>query len=148
MRVTLLALAAALAFVSAAHAQDAAPTSPTPGVLLAGSGVKVLSDGTVTAIDTSQRIRLQTAADGTLAWTYPTSYAAGTTPDVEVTCEDATGSTDVLSCKLDGPATSTVAKVRVSRGVRTTLLSLGGLVTVNLAASPGPVWVTLVARAP
>lgn len=142
-------LAAALLLSSGpAAAQDAAPTTPTPGVLLAGSGIRVLSDGTVTSVDTAQRARVQTAADGTLAWTIPSAFAQGVVPIAEVTGEDTAGSTDVVSCKLDGPPTNTTVKVRCSRGVRTPVISLGGLITLNFAASPGPLWVHLAARAP
>lgn len=76
------------------------------------------------ASSTPQRTRVQTNTSGTYTWTFPTAYATGTVPVVEVTPEDSTSaaSTDVRIVSVS----NTSVTVQASR--ITTVL---GLLSLN-----------------
>lgn len=116
--------------------------SDAPGV---GAGL-LYSDGTTWrgVAFSAQKIRAQTAADGTLTWIYPTPFASGTIPKIIVVAEAPSGSTDVINAQTDGPPTSTQVKIRVTR-TQQSVVALLGLTILSIPASPGVTWVSIVA---
>ena len=93
----------------------------------------------------SRRSRLQTAADGTLTWTYPTAFDTGVVPQIQALVETAVGVTDVVNVQLEGTPTNVSAKIRVNR-TQQTAVSLLGLTILSVPASPGVQWVHLTAN--
>lgn len=86
--------------------------------------------------------RLQCAADGTLTWTYPTAFAAGTLPRIQAIVETSMGVTDVLNAQIEGTPTATSCQIRVTRTQRSTV-SLIGLTVLSIPSSVGVQWVHL-----
>lgn len=116
---------------------------------ISGAGVGLMySDGTIwrSVPFSAQRIRVQTAADGTYTWTYGTPFASGVIPKVFVVAESPAGATDIYNAQVDGTATNTSCKVRVTRG-QTSAVALLGLTILSFPATPGVTWVNIVALA-
>lgn len=116
--------------------------SDAPGV---GAGL-MYSDGlTWRGISFSaQKIRVQTAADGTYTWVYPTPFASGNIPKIFVVAEGGVGVTDVINAQTDGPPTNTQCKIRVTR-TQQSVVALLGLTILSVPANPGATWVSIVA---
>jgi len=109
-----------------------------PGV---GQGL-MWSDGTAwkSIPFSAQKVRVQTAADGTLTWVYPLAYPAGYIPRISAIAEAPAGSTDVINAQMDGQPTNTQAKFRVTR-TQQTVVSLLGLTILAVPASVGATWI-------
>lgn len=84
----------------------------------------------------AQKIRITTAADGTLTWTYPIPYPAGYIPRVSAIAEAVAGNTDVINVQLDGAPTNLQAKFRVTR-TQQSVVALLGLTLLSIPASVG-----------
>lgn len=128
----------------AAMAQRFVQVSDSPGV---GVGL-MYSDGNIwrSVAFQAQRVRVQTAADGTYTWTYPNSFAAGVIPKVFVVAEAPAGSLDIYNAQTDGAPTNTQVAVRVTRGQKS-VASLLGLTILSFPATVGATWVSIVALA-
>lgn len=128
----------------AAWKQRFIQVSDAPGV---GAGL-MYSDGSIwrSVAFQAQRVRVQTAADGTYTWVYPNPFATGTIPKVFVVAEGPAGSTDIYNAQTDGPPTNVQCKVRVTRG-QNSLVALLGLNILTFLASVGATWVSIVALA-
>lgn len=114
---------------------------------ISGAGVGLMySDGAVwrSVPFSAQRIRVQTAADGTYTWTYPTPFASGVVPKISALVEAPLGSTDVINIQQDGPSTNIQCKVRVTK-TQVTAVSLLGLNILSVPTSPGVNWISIVA---
>lgn len=94
----------------------------------------------------ARKARLQTAADGTITWTYPTPFAQGVIPIVNGFAE-APDTTDVINVQAIGTPTNTQVRVRVTRTQRSTVTLLG-LTILSVPTSPGVIWVHLTAFEP
>lgn len=97
--------------------------------------------------DLTQRIRVQTDATGAYTWTFPTPYAAGSVPVIEIVAEGAVGSTDVVNVQTSGPPSNTQVTVRVTRTVQS-VVSLLGLTILSVPTSVGVTYVDITARQP
>lgn len=116
---------------------------------ISGVGVGLMySDGTTwrSIPFSAQRVRVQTAADGTYTWTYGTPFASGVIPKVFVVAESPSGATDIYNAQTDGTPTNTSCKVRVTRG-QASAVALLGLTILSFPATPGVTWVNIVALA-
>lgn len=114
---------------------------------ISGAGVGLMySDGIVwrNVPFSAQRIRVQTAADGTYTWVYPTPFAAGVIPKITAVAEAGAGVTDVINAQTDGPPTNTQCKIRVTR-TQQSAVSLLGLTILSVPASVGATWVSIIA---
>lgn len=114
---------------------------------ISGAGVGLMySDGIVwrSVPFSAQRIRVQTAADGTYTWTYPTPFASGVVPKISVCAEAGAGVTDVINAQTDGPPTNTQCKIRVTR-TQQSVVALLGLTILSVPASVGVTWVSIIA---
>ena len=95
----------------------------------------------------ARKIRVQTAADGTVTWTYSTPFGAGVVPIIVAVAEVATGVTDVVNVQVIDTPTNTSCKLLVNRTNRSTV-ALIGLTVLSLPAQPGVTWVHAVALEP
>lgn len=94
----------------------------------------------------ARKDRLQTAADGTLTWTYSTPFTGGVIPRI-VAIAETTGGTDVYNVQLVGTPSNTSCQIIVNR-VQRSVVSLIGLTVLSVPASPGVTWVHLLALEP
>lgn len=124
------------------YARQFVQVSDAPGV---GVGL-MYSDGlTWRGISFSaQKTRVQTAADGTYTWVYPTPFATGNIPKIFVVAEGGVGVTDVINAQTDGPPTATQCKIRVTR-TQASVVALLGLTILSVPATVGATWVSIVA---
>lgn len=95
----------------------------------------------------ARKIRVQTAADGTVTWTYSTPFGVGVVPIIVAVAEVATGVTDVVNVQVIDTPTNTSCKLLVNRTNRSTV-ALIGLTVLSLPAQPGVTWVHAVALEP
>ncbi len=95
----------------------------------------------------ARKDRLQTAADGTLTWTYSTAFGSGVVPRICAVAETSAGNTDVYNVQIVGTPTNTSASILVNR-VQKSVASLLGLTVLSVPASPGVTWVHLLALEP
>jgi len=95
----------------------------------------------------ARKIRVQSAADGSVTWTYSTPFAAGVVPIIVAVAEVATGVTDVVNVQVVDAPTNTSCKLLVTRTNRSTVALLG-LTILSLPAQPGITWVHAVALEP
>lgn len=118
--------------------QQFAEVTDIPGV---GIGL-MWSDGSAwySIPFSAQKIRVQTAADGTYTYTYPIGYPAGYIPRLSAIVEATSGSTDVINIQVDGVPTNTQAKFRVTR-TQQSVVSLIGLTILSIPASVGVQWI-------
>lgn len=127
---------------ASAFAQKFIQVSDAPGV---GTGLMYSDGATWRGISFSaQKTRVQTAADGTYTWVYPTPFAVGNIPKIFVVAEGGVGVTDVINAQTDGPPTNTQCKIRVTR-TQASVVALLGLTILSVPASPGVTWVSIVA---
>lgn len=115
-----------------------AQVSDIPGV---GLGL-MWSDGTTwhSIPFSAQKLRVQTAADGTYTFAYPIAYPAGYVPRLSALVEAPSGSTDVINIQVDGVPTNTQAKFRVTR-TQQSVVALLGLTILSIPASVGVQWI-------
>lgn len=95
----------------------------------------------------ARKDRVQSAADGTIAWTYPTPFAAGVIPRVVAVAEVAAGVTDVVNVQVVDTPTNTSCKLLVNRANRS-VASLLGLTVLSIPSQPGVTWVHVIALEP
>lgn len=120
--------------------------SDAPGV---GVGL-MYSDGTTwrSVAFSAQRVRVQTATNGTYTWAYTTPFGVGVIPKVFVVAEAPAGSTDIFNAQTDGPPTNTQVSIRVTRAPLTSVPLIGLTLAVPVAAaSIGATWVSIIALA-
>lgn len=94
-----------------------------------------------------RKVRVQSAADGTLTWTYSTPFPNGVTPIVLAVAEVASGVTDVVNVQVIDTPTNTSCKLLVNRTQRS-VVSLIGLTVLSVPSQPGVTWVHAVALEP
>jgi hypothetical protein len=95
----------------------------------------------------ARKDRVQSAADGTITWTYSTPFAAGVIPRVVAVAEVAAGVTDVVNVQIIDTPTNTQCKLLVNRTNRS-VVSLIGLTVLSVPTQPGATWVHAVALEP
>ena len=124
-----------------------ASSAPPPVAVssAAGSDVTQFATADHTHASKSRRSRLQTAADGTLVWTYPTPFDAGVVPQIQALVETAMGVTDVVNVQLEGTPTNVSARIRVNRTTQN-VVALLGLTILAVPSQPGVQWVHLTAN--
>lgn len=125
---------------AASVAQMFAQVSDISGV---GAGLMWSDGATWRQIPFSaQKIRVQTATDGTYTYTYPIAYPGGYIPRVSAIAEATSGSTDVINIQVDGVPTNTQTKFRVTRAPLTSVPLIGLTLAVPVAAaSVGATWI-------
>lgn len=94
-----------------------------------------------------RKIRVQCAADGSLAWTFTPPFTNGVVPRVVAIAETAQGVTDVVNVQVVGTPTNTQCQLLVNRMQRS-VASLLGLTILSVPASVGATWVHAVALEP
>lgn len=95
----------------------------------------------------ARKERIQSAADGTITWTYPTPFPAGVIPRVVAVAEVASGVTDVVNVQVIDTPTNTSCKLLVNRANRSAA-SLLGLTVLSIPSQPGVTWVHVIALEP
>lgn len=95
----------------------------------------------------ARKDRVQSAADGTITWAYPTPFAAGVIPRVVAVAEVAAGVTDVVNVQVVDTPTNTSCKLLVNRANRS-VASLLGLTVLSIPSQPGVTWVHVIALEP
>lgn len=127
-----------------------AATSAPPAVSDSGAkGVAATSFAMAdhTHASKARKDRLQTAADGTLTWTYSTPFGAGVVPRICAVAETGVGAQDVYNVQIVGTPTNTSCQVLVNR-VQKSVAAVLGLMVLSVPASPGVTWVHLLALEP
>lgn len=94
-----------------------------------------------------RKARIQSATDGTIAWTFATPFDVGVVPIVLAVAEVASGVTDVVNVQVVGSTTNTGANLLVNR-TNKSVVALIGLTILSVPASPGATFVHAVALAP
>lgn len=95
----------------------------------------------------ARKVRAQCTADGLLVWNFDPPFAPGVVPIVVGQAEAPANSTDVINSQLDGLATNTGCRIRVTRTQRS-FLSLLGLNVLSFPAQTGVMFVDAVALEP
>lgn len=95
----------------------------------------------------ARKVRVQSAADGTITWTYATAFGAGVVPIVVAVAEVANGVTDVVNVQVVDTPTNTSCKLLVNRTNRS-VVALIGLTVLSVPSQPGATWVHAVALEP
>lgn len=95
----------------------------------------------------SRKERIQSAADGTITWTYSTPFSPGVVPRVIAVAEVASGVTDVVNVQVIDTPTNTSCKLLVNRTARS-VVALIGLTVLSVPSQPGATWVHCVALEP
>lgn len=127
-----------------------AATSAPPAV--SDTGAKGTDDmvyalATHTHASKARKVRMTSAADGSLTWTFNPPFTNGVTPIISAIAETASGVTDVINVQVEGTPTSTTANLRVTRTNRSTV-ALIGLTILSLPSSPGATVVHAIALEP
>lgn len=124
-------------------------TAP-PGVADSGSAgtqTQVYALANHTHASKARKERLQSAADGTVTWTYPTPFGAGVVPRVVAVAEVPTGVTDVVNVQIVDTPTNVSCKLLVTRTNRSAVALLG-LTILSVPAQAGVTWIHAVALEP
>lgn len=95
----------------------------------------------------ARKARVQSAADGTLTWTFSPPFGAGVVPIISAVAEAATGVADVINVQVVDTPTNTGCKLLVNRTQRS-VVALLGLTLLSVPSSPGVTWVHAVALEP
>lgn len=124
-------------------------TAPPPGVSDSGALGSDMKYALANHTHASKvrKIRVQSAADGTITWTYSTPFTNGVTPIVLAVAEVATGVTDVVNVQVIDTPTATSCKLLVNRTNRS-VAALLGLTVLSVPSQPGVTWVHAVALEP
>lgn len=124
-------------------------TASPPGVSDSGAQGDILRYAMEnhTHASKARKARIQSAADGTITWTYSTPFGAGVVPRVIAVAEVATGVTDVVNVQVIDTPTNVSCKLLVNRTNRSTV-SLIGLTVLSVPTQPGATWVHAVALEP
>ena len=128
----------------------AAMSTIPPAITVAGdvgAATTFFARGDHTHPSDTRRDRIQSAADGTITWTYSTPFGVGVVPRIDAIAEVTFGSTDVVNVQVDGTPTNTGCNLRVTRTNRS-VVALIGLTVLSVPASPGATWVHAKATAP
>jgi hypothetical protein len=124
---------------------NVAITIPTPSNTMPPGVSDAGSLGTMTTMyalanhthaSKARKVIADTAADGSLTWTFASPFTAGTTPVCAAVAQVAAGVTDVVNVQIIGAPTATSAQFLVNRANRT-VASLLGLTVLSIPASPG-----------
>lgn len=94
-----------------------------------------------------RKVRVQTATDDTLTWTFNPPFSAGVTPIVLAVAEAAAGVTDVINAQVVDTPSNTSCKILVNRTQRSAVALLG-LTILSVPSSAGATWVHAVALEP
>lgn len=94
-----------------------------------------------------RKTRVQSAADGTIVWTYSTPFPAGVVPRISAVAEVPAGTTDVVNVQVIGTPTNTQCTLLVNRTNRTAV-SLLGLTILSVPNQAGVTWVHAIAIEP
>lgn len=94
-----------------------------------------------------RKVRVQSAADGTITWTFSTPFSTGVVPIVLAVAEAPQGVTDIVNVQVIDTPTNTSCKLLVNRAQRS-FASLIGLTVLSLPTQPGVTWVHAVALEP
>lgn len=84
----------------------------------------------------ARKIRVQSAADGTITWTFSSPFGVGVVPVCLAVAEVAIGVTDVVNVQVIGAPTNTGVNFLVNRTNRS-VVSLIGLTVLSVPAAPG-----------
>ena len=137
--------------LSAVQASIPTPSSATPPAVAdsgnVGNMTSVFALANHTHASKVRKIRVQTASDGSVTWTYSTPFPAGTNPIVLAVAEVAAGVTDVVNVQVIDQPTATSCKLLVNRTNRS-VVSLIGLTVLSVPSSPGATWIHAVALEP
>lgn len=95
----------------------------------------------------ARKERIQSAADGTITWTYSTPFSNGVVPRVIAIAEVASGVTDVVNVQVVDTPTNTSCKLLVNRTSKS-VVALIGLTVLSVPTQPGVTWVHVVALEP
>lgn len=95
----------------------------------------------------ARKTRIQSAADGTITWTFSPAFDVGVVPRVLAVAEVAAGVADVVNVQVVDTPTNTSCKLLVNRTQRS-VVSLIGLTVLSLPSQPGATWVHAVALEP
>lgn len=95
----------------------------------------------------ARKERIQSAADGTITWTYSTPFANGVVPRIIAIAEVASGVTDVVNVQVVDTPTNTSCKLFVNR-TNKSVVALIGLTVLSVPTQPGVTWVHVVALEP
>lgn len=141
---------------STTRSQPSPATTMPPGVADAGKTGSMDTEFALadhTHASKARKDRLQTAADGTLTWTYkdingdPAPFGVGVVPRIVAVAETAEGVTDVINAQIVGTPGNASCKIAVTRTQRSAVALLG-LTILSLPSSPGVTWVHLIALEP
>lgn len=138
-------VSSAISALSIPQPATAAPPSVADSSVLGTSSLYALANHTHAS--KVRKIRMQTAADGSLTWTFSPPFAAGVTPIVLAVAEAASGVTDVINAQVVDTPTNTGCKLLVNRTQRSAVALLG-LTILSVPSSPGVTWVHAVALEP
>lgn len=94
-----------------------------------------------------RKVRMQSAANGSLSWTFDPPFTDGVTPIVLAVAEVASGNTDLVNVQVVGAPTSTGCQLLVNRANRS-VAALLSLTILSIPASPGVTMVHAVALEP
>lgn len=138
---------------SAFARKDEMPTAATSAPPSVADSSSLGTQNTVFALanhthaSKARKVRMSSAADGSLAWTFNPPFTNGVTPIIAAIAETASGVTDVINVQVEGVPTSTSANLRVTRTNRSTVALLG-LTILSLPTSPGVTVVHAIALEP
>lgn len=94
-----------------------------------------------------RKVRAQTAADGTLTWTFNPAFASGVVPIVIASAQAAPGVTDVINVQTIGDPTNTSCQLLVNRTQRSAVALLG-LTILSVPSNPGATLINAIAFEP
>jgi hypothetical protein len=124
---------------------NVALTIPTPSNTMPPGVADSGSLGTMTTMyalanhthaSKARKVIADTAADGSLTWTFASPFTAGTAPVCAAVAQVAAGVTDVVNVQIIGAPTATSAQFLVNRANRT-VASLLGLTVLSIPATSG-----------
>lgn len=95
----------------------------------------------------ARKVRVQSANDGTINWTFDPPFDVGVTPRVVAVAEVANGVTDVVNVQIVDTPTATGCKMIVNRTNRS-VVALLQLTILSVPSNPGATWVHAVALEP
>lgn len=138
---------------SAFARKDEMPTAATSAPPSVADSSSLGTQNTVFALanhthaSKARKVRMSSAADGSLVWTFNPPFTNGVTPIIAAIAETASGVTDVINVQVEGVPTSTSATLRVTRTNRSTV-ALIGLTVLSLPTAPGVTVVHAIALEP
>ncbi len=117
------------------------------GDYFGADGVMTPTEGDAVNLTGTQRIRVATNSSGLYTWTYPIPYPNGVVPVIEAVAVGPDPQNGVtVNAQLEGEATNTSCKIRVTR-TSASVVALIGLTILSIN-SPIATTVHITARAP